>query len=98
MAGKPRTARRVIKDALISATAIGVLLLGLVAMDARVRDQVSLSMDTGYTQGEVAASGAQAHKLATVVVQVVKDQSQEHGPLMLMLAVGLALALVMFRT
>jgi hypothetical protein len=90
--------RRVISDALISACALGVLLIALVAMDGHVREQVAMSMDSTRASTELAATGAQARKLGGVVIQIVKDQSQQHGPLMIMVVVGTVLTLVMFRT
>jgi len=96
--GKPRSASRVIKDALISMGAVAVLLVGLVAMDPRVREQASLSMDSSYATSEVAASTAQAHRMTETVVQAIKTQADTHGPLMMMLCVGVALGLIMFRT
>ncbi len=98
VAEKPRTFRRVALDALVSACALGILLAGLVAMDGGVRERLSMQMDSAKASTEIAATTGEARKLATVVYQIVKEQSEEHGPLMAMLAVGTVLAVVMFRT
>jgi hypothetical protein len=90
--------RRAITDALISACAIGVLLLALVAMDGSVREQVTSRVDGARASSDVAATSAEARKLGSVVYQIVREQSEEHRPLMIMLLVGVGLGLIMFRT
>ena len=52
----------------------------------------------GQRATQVAATTGQARRFANTVIGVVKDQSSEHGPLMVMLLCGTGLALVMFRT
>src|SRR3954452_5422411 len=75
--------RRVLTDALISACALAVLLVALVAMDGRVREELTSRMDGARASTEIAAGGNQARKLGSVVAQVVKEQSRENGPQMI---------------
>ena len=89
--------RRRVNDALLSVCALVLLLVGLVAMDARVREEVTTSMDGARASTQIAATTGQARRLANVVVNVIKDQSEQHRPLMIMLVVGTVLTVVMFR-
>jgi hypothetical protein len=90
--------RRLLGDALLSACALAILLVGLIVMDGRVREEVSMTMDGARASTQIAATTGQARRLARVVVGVVKEQSDEHRPLMIMLVVGTVLTVVMFRT
>lgn len=90
--------RRAISDALLSACALAILLIGLIAMDGRVREEIALNMNGARASTEIAATTSQARRLANVVVHVVKDQSEQHRPLMIMVVVGTVLTIVMFRT
>jgi hypothetical protein len=63
-----------------------------------VREEVSMTMDGARASTQIAATTGQARRLARVVVGVVKEQSDEHRPLMIMLVVGTVLTVVMFRT
>src|SRR5262245_7071073 len=95
---KPRRMRRVIKDTLLSACALAVLLVGMIAMDGQLREQVLLRTDPAVASTEVASQTAHAQRLATVAYQLVKEQADQHGPLMAMLLVGVGLMVIMFRT
>ncbi len=96
MAQRPFALRRVVSDFLISASAVGILLALLVSMDSRVRDEATALMN-GQRTAQVEATTGQARRFVSTVIGVVKDQSSEHGPLMVMLAFGTGLALIMFR-
>ncbi len=90
--------RRVVGDALTSVCALTILLIGLVALDGRVREEVTMTMDGARASTRIAATTSQARRLANVVVGVVKDQSEQHRPLMIMVIAGTVLTVVMFRT
>jgi hypothetical protein len=92
-----RALRRVVSDVFISVSAVGILLALLVSMDVRVREEAT-ALVNGQRATQVAATTGQARRFVNTVVGVVKDQSSEHGPLMIMLLCGTGLALVMFRT
>jgi hypothetical protein len=92
-----RALRRVVSDFFISVSAVGILLALLVSMDVRVREEAT-ALVNGQRATQVAATTGQARRLVNTIVGVVKDQSSEHGPLMIMLLCGTGLALVMFRT
>jgi len=90
--------RRAINDALISACALAVLFIGLIAMDSRLREQVVLRADTATASNEVAGATAQARRVGVVAYQLVKEQADQHAPLAVMLVVGVVLMVIMFRT
>lgn len=67
-------------------------------MDGRVREEVGMTMNGARASTELAATSSQARRLANVVAGVIKDQSEQHRPLMIMVIVGTVLTVVMFRT
>lgn len=96
MSKRARVLRRVVSDTLLSLGSVGLLLALLVAFDGQVREEFS-ALVNGRASAEVSAQAGRARKFVSVVAGAVKEQSDEHRPLMIMLMAGTALALVMFR-
>jgi hypothetical protein len=94
---KGRPFRRVVSDLLISVCSLAVLVGLLAVVDGRVREEVTARMDGARTSGEVAAATSQVRRYAASVISVVKDQSDQHRPLAIMLVVGTMLTVVLFR-
>jgi hypothetical protein len=96
--GKSKSGKRgAIGDALISCGAI-VLLVGiLLAMDGRVREQVSLRFAARPATQVTQASG-QLHDLASIVYNVVRDQASEHTTLTIFIVAATVLTVFMVRT
>ena len=91
--------RRVLGDVVLSACALSVLLVLLMAFDSQVRDQVRSRFEApARASADVLAAGAQARTLADVLIESVKVQSRQHGPLMVMVVAGTVLTLFMLRT
>jgi hypothetical protein len=90
--------RRAFSDVLLSVCALGVLLAALVAFDGRIRDEVAVRMNGARASTELVAAGTRARSLAAVVVEVAKDQSQQHRPLMMFVVAATVLTLFMVRT
>jgi len=91
--------RRVMSDLVLSACALSVLIGLLMVFDGRVRDAVRLRLATpARASSDVAAVGGQARDLVTVLIESAKVQSQQHGPLMIMVVAGTVLTLFMLRT
>lgn len=91
--------RRVMSDLLLSACALSVLLVALVAFDGRVRDEVRTRLNApARASSDLAVVAGQARSLAGVLVESVKDQSRNHGPMMIMVVAGSVLTLFMLRT
>lgn len=91
--------RRGVSDLLLSACALGVLLVVLMAMDGRVREQVQLRLERpGRASTDIATVSGQARDLVGVMVDSIKVQSRQHGPLMIMVVAGTVLTIFMLRT
>ena len=88
--------RRVFGEALMSAGAVAVLLLTLVAVDGRVRDEVSRRI--ARPSVELAGAGQQVRDLTSVIAEAVRDQSLAHAPLLLFALAATVLVLLMLRT
>jgi len=89
--------RHTLKDALISCGAVLLLLTMLLAMDGRIREQVSLRFAT-RDAGQLAHAGGQMRDVASVVYDVVRDQSSEHTALTVFVVAATVLVVFMVRT
>ena len=89
--------RRAVSDALVSAAAVTALLLALVAIDDRVREQIVLRMSAGPT-AQLADLGSRVRDVAAILVIAARDQSIEHAPLMIFALAATVLVLFMLRT
>ena len=89
--------RRACGDALLSATAIAIVLIVLVAADGRVRDQLR-ALTTSAPTVTLAAAGAQLREATSVLILSVKTQSLEHGPVVVFVTVAAVLVLAMVRS
>jgi len=90
--------RRAFGDVLLSAGALGVLLIMLVSVDARVREQVSLRMHPAQASADLVRASRGVTSLAAVVYQAAADQAQLHAPLMVFVVAATILTLFMVRT
>jgi hypothetical protein len=89
--------RRAVKDALISAGALTLLFIVLVAIDDRVRDELSWRIKQAPSV-RIASADTQAHRLVSAVSDAAREQSREHGPLLLFAFAGSVLVLFMIKT
>lgn len=89
--------RRAFGEALMSAGVLAVLLLLLVAVDDRVREQISLRFSAPPAV-QLANVGARARDLTSVVMEVARDQSIEHAPLLIFVLAATVLVMFMLRT
>ena len=89
--------RRAFGEALMSAGALAILLLVLVAVDDRVREQISLRVAVRSTV-ELASAGERVRDLTTVIAEAVRDQSVEHAPLLIFTLSAFVLVMFMLRT
>ena len=91
--------RRAISDGLLSAFALALLLVLLMAFDGRVREQVRMQFDSSArASSEVASVGVQGRELVNVLIESAKFQSRQHRPLMLVVLAGTVLTIFMLRT
>ena len=89
--------RRVFGDALISAAALAVLVVGLVAIDERVRDRVSLMIRTGDVSSSFGSATSLVGNVADVLILAARDQSLDHAPLAVFVVAATALVLAMLK-
>jgi hypothetical protein len=89
--------RRAFNDALISAGALVILLLLLVAVDDRVRAQI---WQRASSPPSVELSGVvqQVSGIIHVVFEAVRSQSLAHAPMMIFALAATILVLFMLRT
>jgi hypothetical protein len=90
--------RRTVYDLLLTIGAVSLLLLALVAVNDRVRDQLSLRISSTRTSAQLISAGAQVQDFYKLVADVARQQSLEHAPLMLFVFAGTVLVLFMIRT
>lgn len=74
------------------------LVVGLAAVDVRVREQIAMIVSGRGTTSEVATAGSQIQGFMAIVAQAVRDQSMEHAALVTFGVVALVLVLFMLRT
>ena len=89
--------RRVFGDALMSAAAIGLVLIALTLIDERVRMQISQQI-VAHPVSTLADSGARVRDLISVVASAVRDQSLSNAPLAIFAVAGGVLLVFMLRT
>lgn len=90
--------RRALADTLVSAAAVGSLLLVLVAADDRVRDQALWRFGAVHPSMALTQAGGQVRSVAAIAAETVRDQSLEHAPLLIFVLVATVLLLAMSRT
>ena len=90
--------RRAFGDALISVAALLVLLVGLVAIDDRVRERVvSVIRGNGDVSSSVSSATSMAGDIADVLIMAARDQSLDHAPLAVFVVAATALVLAMLK-
>ena len=92
-----RAMRRVFGDALMSAAAIGVVLIALTFIDERVRMQISQQI-VAHPVSTLADSGARVRDLIGIVASAVRSQSLSNAPLAIFAVAGGVLLVFMLRT
>jgi len=91
------TLRRSLKDAAVSLGAVLLLVVMLLALNGRVREQLSLRF-AARDASQITAAGGQMKDLASVVYDVVRDQSSEQTTLMVFIVAATVLVVFMVRT
>jgi hypothetical protein len=90
--------RRVINDALISVGALGVLIVGLVSVDERMRERLAAALSDPPSSAQLVHAGDRVRDVAAVLIMAAKDQSIEHAPLVIFGVAATILVLFMVRT
>ena len=89
--------RRYFGDALISIAALTVLLTVLAAMNDRVRQEVSMRMNTAQAHSDLNQIAADAHDIGAIVVEAARSQTIEHAPLVIFVLAACVLVAFMLR-
>lgn len=89
--------RRVFSDALISAAALVILLIGLMVIDDTVRERLLSVVQNGDVSSSVGSMVSTAGDLAGAVMIAARDQSLDHAPLAVFVVAATALVLAMLR-
>lgn len=89
--------RRAISDAMMTAGSALALVLGLVMIDADVRQQIALRLSSNPA-AEIAATGDRVRALASVIAVAAREQTLAHAPLAIFTLVAIVLVLFMLRT
>ena len=89
--------RRAFSEALMSLGTVAVLLIVLVAVDDRVREQLSQRFMTRPSV-ELATTGHQIGTFTSVIAQAARHQSLAHAPLLIFALAAAVLVLFMLRT
>ena len=87
--------RRAWSDVLISGGVLLFVLITLMSIDVRVRDQVRMVLGT---TSSVQAAGGTIGEVGTVLFDAARTQSIDHGPMMIFIAAATVLVLFMVRT
>jgi len=93
----PARMRRAWGEALLSVATVITLLMVLIAVDPRVREQVSTRV-VSRPSVEIAAAGAHVRDFTSVLTEVARDQSATHAPLLIFALAATVLVLFMLRT
>jgi hypothetical protein len=90
--------RRALTDAMITAGSALALVLGLVLLDDRVRDQISALADPRHPRAALDNIGHYAGDVLAIVFVAARNQSIDHAPLVIFALAATVLVLFMFRT
>ena len=93
---KPR-ARRLAGDALLSAGGVVLVLIVLLSVDVRVREQVERTL-AATSSSTLVSAGGQAGAVATVILDAAKMQAAEHATMMMLVVAATVLVLAMVRS
>jgi hypothetical protein len=90
--------RRPFFGALSAAGGMCAVLIGLAAIDGRVRGQVAQVLSGRGPSGEILEAGGRMQDLAAIMLQAAQDQSIEHAPLVIFAVAAMILVMFMLRT
>jgi hypothetical protein len=89
--------RRRLNDAVISIIALSVLLLMLMSVDPRLRDQVQTTLNTPPTS-TISSVTHDVRDMSKVVVRAAEDHSLANGPMVIFGIAATVLVVFMLRT
>ena len=90
-------AHHALRDTALSVAAVVVLLVALVAIDERVRQQASLLVSPETAPVTASNAVSMAREVAGIVFSALRDQTIDHAPLVIFALVAGVLFLLMLR-
>ena len=90
--------RRPFAGAWATAGGLCALLIGLAAIDERVREQIARAFASRGPADEIATFGSRVNDMAMIAAQAMRDQSIEHAPLVIFALTAGILLVLMTRT
>ena len=90
--------RRAIGEAMMTAGGALALVLALVLLDDRVRDQIGMVLDARHPGATLTDLGGRAGHIAAIVAIAARELSLEHAPLVIFALAATVLVLFMLRT
>ena len=89
--------RRMFNDALVSAGALLIVLVALMAVDGRVRTQVTTAISGISSPQGMAGGVGKARYVAGVVASAAREQSIDHAPMVIFVVAATVLVTFMLR-
>lgn len=89
--------RRAFRDALISMTALAILLAALMAIDPRVREHVQGMLRKDTLSADVARVNAEAHSAVKVVKVAAHERGLDNAAMAVFVVVATGLVVAMLR-
>ncbi len=89
---------RSLSGAVTATVSITSLVIGLAAIDGRVREQLAWLMSGRGPSNEMVSAGSRLQGFLAVIAEAVRDQSMEHAALVIFALAALVLVLFMLRT
>jgi chromate transport protein ChrA len=90
--------RRPVLNGLLTVGPPLMLLAFLVAIDDRVREQLTLRVAPAHAAQALVAAGSTARSLASVLIEAGRDQTLAHAPLLIFAMAATMLTIFMVRT
>ena len=90
--------RRAIADASMTAGSALALVLALVMIDERVREQIKAVLDTRHPAAVLTDLGQRVSEVLAIVAVAARHQSLEHAPLVIFAVAATVLVICMLRT
>lgn len=90
--------RRAIADASLTAAGALAVILAIVMIDERVREQIRVVLDARHPEALLSDMVQQAAQVLAIIAVAAKQQSLEHAPLVIFAVAALILVLCMLRT
>ena len=89
--------RRFLKEGLVSAGALLLIVIALMAVDGRVRERIDQAMSAASSPQTLADTGERAWNVAGVMFSAARSQSIDHAPLVIFVTAASALVVFMLR-